>query len=389
MFYFRLVCIRDKYIKNWIIIIVILIALFIGVSAFPQNRATHSQFSKLIADLETDKGASASIRLALYSSKAIPTLKFRSKSPLWRARYWSVAALGMIPNSLNRSEKERYLKDKDWRVRISTILALRKTEDSSDIELLETLAKHEINPNVLTFIGGLHTVVGISVVKRLVYKTIPTEFRVDSLPIEVETNYFTIGEPSNGLLLMMVRHFLHSEFLPDWSVIHVFHTSHGRLEKSNLEIPKGWSPDLSSGLVRLLSKHHNQVILAILHDDRSGTAERLAPAFYRLEHMEWKLTNANLKPYQFSNYGGFRLYPNQRRLDVWEVENYKGFRRDPHRYNMSTFVWSHSRFYKISRRLTRKKYVPMEVVEKGKRILPENDPLREFGRRWRWWQNEF
>lgn len=176
------------------------------------------------------------------------------------------------------------------------------------------------------------------------------------------------------------------------SGIYLFQTTKGRSEKVSLEVSKGWSPGTPPPeyALRFLAQHNKQVLVVMLNDQNSGTAARRAPAFYRLVGTQWKLTNPDLRSYQFSNWGGgFHLSRDQKRLDVWEVENYDGTRRDPHRYRLNTFIWSRGRFHKTSSRLTRKHYTPQERFEKEKPILRKNDPLREFGRRWSWWQSEW
>ncbi|MBX3119045.1 MAG: hypothetical protein KF784_08270 [Fimbriimonadaceae bacterium] len=89
----------------------------------------------------------------------------------------------------------------------------------------------------------------------------------------------------------------------------------------------------------------------------------------------------------FSDYGGWG--PTSRGLYMWDylylpdVEPHGG----PHKYQLFEFELRNGKFKRVGIHTTKKKYYPESVADwvGEASVSKKNDPLREFGLKWRWW----
>jgi hypothetical protein len=122
-------------------------------------------------------------------------------------------------------------------------------------------------------------------------------------------------------------------------------------------------------------------IQVALLDAGGGFSEARVVALYRLRGHEWRLITNNSHRYEFTCRGGF--YTSHDKLFIWDFvfdDRYAYFA--PAKYQLRQFVWKGSTLTGPLYRTTRHRY---DTTQDGNVIPPEDDPLREFGMRWRWW----
>lgn len=165
---------------------------------------------------------------------------------------------------------------------------------------------------------------------------------------------------------------------------------HGRPRRQKLRLPIGWLPHVRGPEYTIRAWPHkgHKVLMVVLDDPNSGTAQVVAPVFYQRIGAKWKLVNSRLRSMEVSDYGGFHVSSDWRHLWVWDWVS--DFDHDPlpHRYFLRTFAIRQGRITLMSTRRTRKAYAPLDGATHGSPLSPANDPLREFGRQWTWWQYE-
>lgn len=121
----------------------------------------------------------------------------------------------------------------------------------------------------------------------------------------------------------------------------------------------------------------------------SGVYDVRSPIFYRFHGGIWHRIASNPKQAEFTDRGG--CYVRNGRLYAWDYEmaNHRGH-ADPQRYWLRVFTVCQTQIHLISNRMTKHEYdsggdYPGYHSVPSAKITRSEDPLHEFGLRWKWW----
>lgn len=208
----------------------------------------------------------------------------------------------------------------------------------------------------------------------------PTEYFIESQSNEV--SYKVSGEWDNAKLKVSVR------------------TPQGVLT-SNLTMPKGkyvinpgqWqSSHMGRPSVGLLPGRDNPT-LWVLCTDLVGVHETIYLQLFQWKEMEWKEIPApqesDASTPAFTNRGGFMVHKGK--LVVWDAA-YDGLdcNQCPQPYDITFWEVNNHKLHRVKTVRTQKRYQPEGIdltLAVPHKVIPENDPLREVGLQWTWWDD--
>ncbi len=129
--------------------------------------------------------------------------------------------------------------------------------------------------------------------------------------------------------------------------------------------------------------------LMIVANRPSGVYDVRSPIFYSLHGSVWRRIASRPKQSEFTDLGSCRV--KNGRLYAWDYEmaEHKGH-ADPQRYWLRVFSISRQRVQLKSNRMTRHIYDGVadsegHNMQPSWKIARRDDPLHEFGLRWKWW----
>ena len=128
-------------------------------------------------------------------------------------------------------------------------------------------------------------------------------------------------------------------------------------------------------------------LLIIVGDVLSGAYGVRAPLVYRFRKGKWRLV-IDPSILAFTNRGGFNL--SGKRLRVWDYKMAKNTAHSvPQRYWLKEFAISQGHIVQRENRMTSGSYLGHidfdSTPPPPRHLSKKDDPLHEFGLRWRWW----
>ena len=161
----------------------------------------------------------------------------------------------------------------------------------------------------------------------------------------------------------------------------------------NIQLPTPWYcdgyEDESYRPVGIQFQISNEPGLMIVANRQSGVYDVRSPIFFRFHRAAWRRIASNPAQSEFTDFGS--CYINNGRLYSWDYEmtDHKGH-ADPQRYRLRVFSISRARVSLQSSKMTRKEYDSIRdskdhVVAPSSQIRHKEDPMHEFGLRWKWW----
>ena len=164
----------------------------------------------------------------------------------------------------------------------------------------------------------------------------------------------------------------------------------GARRSQTLFLPRGWRlpPQHStkgSPPEAFLWRAGRKRLLVLVAGRKSGVYGYRCPIVFRRQKGRWRLASRGTQELQFSNRGSF--YTQGRLLYVWDYAAAPDASHwAPQRYWLREFLWRGEKLGLRRTRLTQRNYDGLDVVDDPPhRVEPAQDPLREFGLRWRSW----
>ncbi|MCW3060084.1 MAG: hypothetical protein JWQ02_1905 [Capsulimonas sp.] len=155
-----------------------------------------------------------------------------------------------------------------------------------------------------------------------------------------------------------------------------------------VKFPSGWWPTHDSIAPQrpkaFLWLDKSEPSLVIVAGRASGVYDIQAPVIFTLHNNRWRLTSVDPTRTEFTDRGSFYVLGNS--LYVWDYGMESGYAHQaPQHYWIKTFVIKDNRLVKSHIRTTHSRYTITAEYPAPTKYPANNDPLREFGLRWRWW----
>ncbi len=133
-------------------------------------------------------------------------------------------------------------------------------------------------------------------------------------------------------------------------------------------------------------------VIVLRVSPQTGVYETSSLAFFEWKAQQWKLVTNDLWKCSFCDMGAFCF--RGRQLHVWDpIYGDNRAHGDSHRFELMVFELRGQKVRTVSTRRTKRRYLPGDhspALPDANRFPPDSvaaidDPLREFGLKWRWW----
>lgn len=350
--------------------------------------SAHQKRVEAISRLGSSRALRYSLWLAMDGREAVPLLRSQKDASSWRKRYWAVRTLGLISSPASESACRIYLRDRDVRVRLSAILALRELDALSAEDAIASIG----SSTTLAFRTSIGVTQGTELDHRIakyLHSMEPTEDRAQLLVRATTAIHVIIGQnPFRTLIRLRTE-----EGMPDSnraSSIKLYWFVRGQLREQSLSLPQGWCPrtwiDPYRALISAWPAQHPCLIRVYLRSLMGMTGDTGTPLFYARDGNHWRTVNRDVDQFAITDYDGTRFDYNTRLAYVWKRVGGEGHDPLPHRYRLRVYRLKRGHFRLIFDRITKKKYSPLRNSRHGTPLADHDDPLREFGLHWSWWQ---
>ena len=164
----------------------------------------------------------------------------------------------------------------------------------------------------------------------------------------------------------------------------------GQSTEQRLSTSSRWAPTRRRnneglpGVILWQPERGVQVLIAVLRDTESGNWSYRGLSLFVLRQDRWEKTPHRPRDLDFSNLGGFCTDANE--LRIWDIDYDSNYAHmAPQRYKLRRYRWAGSlKRPRVTLTKGRHHVFGLAYFDRRSRS-PADDPLREFGLRWRWW----
>lgn len=205
--------------------------------------------------------------------------------------------------------------------------------------------------------------------------------RADDNPFKFVRERFVGRKPGFTTEVDLKSRFKEGRAWVSWGSKSWRHGEYLRFPRKWWPMPRDWFEGLPPVFFWDVGKRWPLLIVLTSPDYISGSWEYAVPLVFELRREHWRRLRGGVGEFDLSSTGGF--FVRGRRMYVFDIDCNDNYgHMDDHRYRLTEYQYSPGRLRRIRSRLTKKRYRP--TGWEGGVSIRHDDPLREFGLRWRW-----